>query len=146
MSDATVTDIDKPTDVSGSPTVGLTQTPAGVSFAVDPSAPTAAQLAAPSEIQASWLKGLPEGYTPETKPWLGELAKNENPNLAMFKAYENQLKVVGAKSEGLKVPAVDAKPEEWQAFHKAIGALEKAEDYTYKAPEPPKGLEAFYQT
>lgn len=36
---------------------------------------------------------------------------------------------------GLKLPGNDAKPEEWQAFYRQIGAPEKPDDYGIKAPE-----------
>lgn len=39
------------------------------------------------------------------------------------------------QESGLKLPGADAKPEDWQAFYRQIGAPEKAEDYGIKAPE-----------
>lgn len=144
-----VTELDRPTAVSGGDagaTVpeGVTQTPGGVRIDVDISQPTAAQLAKPTEVQSSFLKSVPADFA--EKPWVSELAKQENPMASMFKELENAHLLVGKKSEGLKVPAADAPVEEWQNFHKALGVPEKPDDYAYEAPKPPAGLEQYYKT
>src|SRR5579875_888202 len=140
-----VTELNAPTELgAGSGDLGVTQTPGGVKMDVDLAAPTAAQLAAPTEAQASFQKLVPDGYS--DKPWVAELAKQDNPLASMFKEFENQRSLVGKKGEGLKVPGETASAEEWQQFHRAIGVPEKPEDYTYEAPKAPEGMEQYFQT
>ncbi len=63
------------------------------------------------------------------------LAKVMKDNMAAARAKQ-------AGTEGLiRLPGPDAKPEDWAAYHKAIGVPEKPEDYGLKAPEKmPDGI------
>ncbi|MDE1971101.1 MAG: hypothetical protein KGI50_06040 [Patescibacteria group bacterium] len=146
MNGEAVTEIDRPTDLSGVPSgatvPGITSTPGGVKIGVDITQPTAAQIAAPNEIQSAFLKSVPDGYG--EKPWVQNFAKTENPLAEMFKSFENQQATISRK-DGLKIPTADSPAESWAEFRKAMSIPEKAEEYAYQAPKAPDGLEQHYQ-
>jgi hypothetical protein len=149
MPDATLTAIDKPSDLSqstqlteGAPAVE--QTPGGARVELDIHAPTAAQLAAPTEVQSTFLKTVPADYA--DKDWVKNFAKTEKPLDELFKSYENQRTAISRKTEGtIKIPDANSTPEQKAEFYKAMGVPEKPEAYEYKVPEAPKGLERYYQ-
>lgn len=147
--DTTITPIDKPTDVS-QPTQlaenppGVETTPGGARANIDLGAPTAAQLAAPTEVQSAFLKTVPADYA--DKDWVKNFAKTENPVAELYKSYEEQRATISRKTDaGLKIPDATATPEQRAEFYKALGVPEKPEGYEYTPPAAPKGLEKFYQ-
>ena len=119
----------------------VNETPAGVVTDIDIDKPTPVTQAPPTDNP--FLKSAPEGYA--DKQWVQDLAKSENPMAELFKKVENQNQLIGKKSEGLKVPGEGATPEDWQAFHKAIGVPENVDGYAYEAPQVPDNLKEFFQ-
>ncbi|CAB4163544.1 hypothetical protein UFOVP813_30 [uncultured Caudovirales phage] len=99
--------------------------------------------------------GAPPAFTPSYEGALGNdgafsegwTAKAFGPDykgpLAGVKSFGDVNKIITdsmtaarAKTEGMvKVPGVDAKPEEIAAYHKALGVPDKPEDYAYTLPE-----------
>jgi hypothetical protein len=72
-----------------------------------------------------------------------ELAKD--PSLANFKSpadlaksFVETKRMVG---NSVRIPAADAKPEEWAKFYEKVGRPESPEKYELKAPELPEGVE-----
>ena len=117
--------------------------PGRASVDVDIHAPTQLQQNEPTEAAKSFLERVPLDY--KDKPWVSELVKANDPTVELFKKVENLQELAGRKGEGLKVPAADAPDAEKQAFYKALGVPEKAEDYIYEAPKAPEGQEQYYQ-
>lgn len=62
---------------------------------------------------------------------------------AFQKTWKDNMTAARAKHEGMvKRPGADAKPEEWESFHKAIGRPDKPEEYGLVKPENmPEGME-----
>lgn len=90
--------------------------------------PPAETTPAPGE---SFLASAPEEY--REKEWAVNFSKTENPTAELFKAYDHARSKIGEKA-GLKVPGETATPEEWKAFHKALGAPDSIEGYQYQIP------------
>lgn len=118
----------------------IVSTPAGSSLDIDIDKPTVTTPAA--QPNAEFLQKLPEGFA--EKEWVKALVKHQDPVAELFKEHDNQLSLVGRKSEGLKVPGEGATPEERQAFHKAIGVPENLDDYKYEPPTVPDKLKEFF--
>lgn len=83
------------------------------------------------DTPTDWRTALPEDVRdlPEIKKYknVGELAKG----------HVNQSKLVG---NSIRVPAEDAKPEEWDAFYAKLGRPESADKYEIQAPDDIKHL------
>ncbi len=126
------------------PAGGATETPGGLSYEVDITAPTAAQLAEPTQKVKDFMSSVPTEWA--DKPWVKELTKAEDPRVELYKKVDNLQELAGRKGEGLKVPAADAPEAEWADLRKALGVPEKPEGYEYTAPKPPEGQEAHFQT
>jgi|GEM_PF-2503486 len=118
-STATTTTSPPPATVTGTTTGITATTTAAVSKPW-----SEAIFAEPGKLAPNYLELLPEA--------LGKVLKD---NMAAARAKQ-------ATTEGMvKVPAADAKPEDWAAYHKAIGVPEKPEEYGLKAPEiMPEGV------
>ncbi len=124
-------------------TAAPTATTAGFSYGVDIDKPTPpAPQQQQSEAATKFLQSVPEAYS--QKEWVSNFAKTADPWGELAKAYDNQMSLVGRKAEGLRVPGDNATPEEWSAFHKAIGVPESADKYEYKAPEVPENLKQYF--
>lgn len=71
-----------------------------------------------------------EGFVPEAykgKEWVQNIAKTESPIEELFKKTENAQSLIGRKELG--IPGPDATPEQKQAYRKAIGVPDTAEEY-----------------
>lgn len=94
-----------------------------------------------------------EGGTPpveipvEPVDWRTNLSPElkEHPSLATYKSVDdmakshiNAQKLIGKK--GIIPPGKDAKPEEIDAFHKALGRPDKPEDYKLSEVQAPEGM------
>ena len=137
-------------DTSATDAAATTSTAAISAGVAATSTPTAATTTSPPQATAT---GTTPGITaattaPVSKPWSeaifaepGKLAPNYLELLpeALGKVLKDNMAAARAKqatTEGMvKVPPADAKPEEWAAYHKAIGVPEKPEEYGLKAPE-----------
>lgn len=115
-------------------------TPGGLSMDVDIDRPSHTPAAQPN---TEFLAQVPEGFS--DKPWVQDLAKKSNPMLDFFKEYENQRSLIGRKAEGLKVPTGDSTPEEWKAFHTALGVPENVDEYKYEEPTVPENLKEYFK-
>lgn len=86
---------------------------------------------------------IPDTY--KDRPWLKDV---DSLDKLLTKA-DGAMKLVGQRPAG--VPAADAKPEEWEAFYKALGRPDKAEEYKIEGIEKadvkftPKVLGAFHK-
>lgn len=129
----------------------LEATPTASGFAteieIDKPTPAAAPAGAPAQGQAaptnSFLETVPEEY--RSKEWLNNFAKTENPLAELLKSYDNQLGLIGRKSEGIKVPGEGATPEDWANFHKAIGVPESPDKYEYAPPTVKDELKDYFK-
>lgn len=129
-------------------------TPAGTSIDVDIDSPTPG-IPAPGTATGtvgkttttasgtSFVEQVPEEY--RSKEWLTNFAKTENPLAELIKSYDNQLGLIGRKSEGLKVPGENATPEDWANFNKAIGVPESADKYEYQPPQVKDELKEYFK-
>ena len=97
------------------------------------------------------------GNPPSDQPWHslvlqgeGEQAKLNDPAQWLDKApaplakfIKDQMTAARAKTDGMvRIPGEQATPEEWAAFHKAIGVPEKPEDYGLQPPAKlPEGVQ-----
>ena len=89
------------------------------------------------KFSEGWTDKLPD----DLKPYAATFSKYPNITEA-FRGFGNAAKMVGQKSAGVQVPGPDAKPEEVQAFHKALGVPESPEGYGIKKPDSlPEGVE-----
>jgi len=131
-------DIDRPTKLDAPSSVTSTDTPGAAATGATPDVKTVDA----TNVNKAWLETVPQEYA--TKEWVTRLAVHENPTAEMFKQLDNQISLIGRKAEGLKVPEKDAKPEDWQAFNKAIGVPESPDQYEYTPPEVKEELKQFY--
>lgn len=74
---------------------------------------------------------VPEEY--QDKPYIQDLLKNENPQKAFFKQFDNLQKKLGERPDG--VPGENATEEEWGAFWSSLGKPSDVEGYDYELPE-----------
>ncbi|MBX9937652.1 MAG: hypothetical protein K2Y32_00280 [Candidatus Obscuribacterales bacterium] len=127
----------------------INATPAGYSMGIDidkPTAPPPAPATNAGEPPAgtkSFLDSVPEEY--RSKEWLTNFAKTENPLGEILKSYDNQLGLIGRKSEGIKVPGEGATADDWAAFHKAIGVPESPDKYEYAPPTVKDELKEYFK-
>lgn len=87
-----------------------------------------------------WFAGLPDEQADEKS--LSDLAWAKNKNYADLPSMVKAMRGLEAKlasAKGIEVPGEDATPEQIAAFHRAIGAGEKVDDYGFDVPE---GFEA----
>lgn len=88
----------------------------------------------------SWADGLDA----DTKTWVGGMGLDKLPErealakvLPMYRGAEQKLGVPA--DQVLRLPGKDAKPEDYMAIYRKLGAPEKAEDYGLQAPEGSDG-------
>lgn len=74
---------------------------------------------------------IPEEY--KEKGWAVELTKNGNPQVEIFKQFDNLQTLLGKRPPA--IPGENATEEEIAAFNKAVGVPEKPDDYELKTPE-----------
>lgn len=80
----------------------------------------------------------------DTKTWVGGMGLDKLPErealakvLPMYRGAEQKLGVPA--DQVLRLPGKDAKPEDYMAIYRKLGAPEKAEDYGLQAPEGDSG-------
>ena len=85
--------------------------------------------------QATWRDTLPDEL--KASPVLSKYADQN----AAIKALVDAQALLGKKSDGIKVPGPDAKPEEREAFHKALGRPDTPDAYVMpKIEGMPEGM------
>lgn len=88
-------------------------------------------------FKPGWTERLPDTL----KPAAADFQKYPDIRTFMEGAW-NAKQLVGKKSEGVRIPGPDAKPEEIAAFNKALGIPDKPDGYELKKPEKlPEGTQ-----
>lgn len=89
-----------------------------------------------------FLEALPEAY--RQKDWAQKLSQHENPQEEFYKQFDNQVSLIGRKTEGIKLPGEGATEDDWKNFHKSIGVPDTVDGYAYKLPELPAHLKEHF--
>lgn len=93
------------------------------------------QLESGAETETGGLDFIPEEYRESS--WA---TKYNNPN-DFFKGIENMSKLVGQKTEGVRLPGEDATDEDWDSFFNSIGRPESPDKYDLKTDIKVEGFD-----
>lgn len=102
----------------------------GVDMGIDIDKPLTPPAGSPETPGGKFLESIPEVY--RQKDWAQKLAQHDNPHEEFYKQFDNQVSLIGRKTEGVKVPGETATAEEWSTFHKSIGVPDTVDGYSYQ--------------